>query len=423
MHRDSLIGTATNWWLRSANSAEQMRNVNTNGNLNSNNATTAWICPRPASAETYGLEARERRLPLKKRYYMIPTLEQIDRAQRKVWRGKTNTDRCHKYRYYREDHAFRILEDVTDNDFHPKPMGMKRIDIPKPRLVQVPSVRDKVIMHALCDNVIYDAVAAQLGNGVSACLIGRGTEYGTNRMIRLLKEFWTEHKAVPWILKGDVHAYFASVKRERVAELAGQVIQDPDALRISRAYTFYDGKPTGMPLGLQQNQCFGNLYLASLDRLITVECGYATYGRHMDDFYVIAPTRAELERLLARIEAHLTSIGLSLNPKTAIERGRIDFLGFTHIVTKDGKILLRLQNGKKKAKKRELKMIVRKLAAGELTLEKVQQRYQGWRQRVLRAGCRNVVFEMDRHFVLFLHKAGYRTRTTKKGVEIIAQSD
>lgn len=400
-----------------------MRNVNTNGNLNSNNATTTWICPRPASAETYGLEARERRLPLKKRYYMIPTLEQIGRAQRKVWRGKTNTDRYHKYRYYREDHAFRILEDVADSGFRPKPMGMKHIDIPKPRLVQVPSVRDKVIMHALCDNVIYDAVAAQLGNGVSACLIGRGTEYGTNRMIRLLKEFWVEHKAVPWILKGDVHAYFTSVKRERVAELAGQVIQDPDALRISRAYTFYDGKPTGMPLGLQQNQCFGNLYLASLDRLITAECGYAAYGRHMDDFYVIAPARAELERLLVRIEAHLTGIGLSLNPKTTIERGRVDFLGFTHIVTGDGKILLRLQNGKKKAKKRELKMIVRKLAAGELTPENVQQRYQGWRQRVLRAGCRNVVFEMDRHFILLLHKAGYRTRTTKKGVEIIAQSD
>ena len=143
----------------------------------------------------------------------------------------------------------------------------------------------------------------------------------------------------------------------------------------------------------------------------------------MDDFYVIAPTRAELERLLVRIEAHLTSIGLSLNPKTTIGHGRVDFLGFMHIVTEDGKILLRLQNNKKKAKKRELKMIVRKLAAGELTAESVQQRYQGWRQRVLRAGCRNVVFEMDRHLILLLHKAGYRTRTTKKGVEIIAQSD
>lgn len=41
-------------------------------------------------------------------------------------------------------------------------------------------------------------------------------------------------------------------------------------------------------------------------------------------------------------------------------------------------------------------------------------------QRVLRAGCRNVVFEMDRHFILLLHRAGYRTKTTKKGVEIIA---
>ena len=58
-----------------------------------------------------------------------------------------------------------------------------------------------------------------------------------------------------------------------------------------------------------------------------------------------------------------------------------------------------------------------------LTSEKVQQRYQGWRQRVMRAGCRNVVFEMGRHFTLLLHKAGYGTRTTKKGVEILAKTD
>lgn len=101
----------------------------------------------------------------------------------------------------------------------------------------------------------------------------------------------------------------------------------------------------------------------------------------------------------------------------------MDYLGFTHILTAEGKHILRLQNGKKKAKKRELKMVVRQLSEGELTPEKVQQRYQGWRQRVMRVGCRNVVFEMDRHFVILLHKAGYRTRTTKKGVEIIGEKN
>lgn len=41
-------GTAAYWWLRSANSAEQMRVVGTNGGLGSDRASTAWICPRPA---------------------------------------------------------------------------------------------------------------------------------------------------------------------------------------------------------------------------------------------------------------------------------------------------------------------------------------------------------------------------------------
>ena len=178
-----------------------------------------------------------------------------------------------------------------------------------------------------------------------------------------------------------------------------------------------------MPLGLQQSQCYGNLYLETLDQLITEDYGYQLYGRHMDDFYVIAPTREELEHLLGVIEKHLAEIGLELNPKTTIQRGRVDYLGFTSILTDGGISLVRLQNGKKKAKKRELKMVVRELANGNLTPEQVQLRYQGWRQRVLRAGCRNVAIEMDRHFTLLLKKAGYRTRTTMKGVEIIGKSD
>ncbi len=41
-------GAAAHWWLRSANSAEQMRGVFAGGFLDSYYATTTWICPRPA---------------------------------------------------------------------------------------------------------------------------------------------------------------------------------------------------------------------------------------------------------------------------------------------------------------------------------------------------------------------------------------
>ena len=355
---------------------------------------------------------------------MIPTTAQIDRAEHEVWRGKTNTERYHRYRYYREDHNYRMQAAMCSPDFAAKPMGIKHIEIPKPRTVQVPSVRDKIIMHALCDNVIYSAVEAKMGPWASACLIGRGTEYGTARAEYLLRRWWKEHHSVPYILKGDIHTYFASVRRDRILELSAETLPDEDIRRISRAYTLYDDSPVGMPLGLQQSQCFGNLYLAALDDYIVQERGFANYGRHMDDFYVLAATRAELEDLLNGIRDKLAEIGLELNPKTTIERGRLDYLGFTHIITDDGKYLLRLLNGKKKAKKRELKMVVRGLTGGHLTPEKVQLRYQGWRQRILRAGCRNVVIEMDRHFICLLHNAGYKTRTTmKKGVEIIGKSN
>ena len=353
---------------------------------------------------------------------MQPTYEQIYRAWRRASRGKTALKRYQKYKYYLDDHICAISDELSRSDFAPRPMGIKQIYRPKPRTAQVPSVRDKIIMHALCDSYVYPAVAGALGDCTSACLIGRGTEDGTRRAAALMRGFWREHHTAPWVLKADVHAYFASVRRDRVADLAEQVLDDDDLLRISKAYIFYDDAETGIPLGLQQSQCYGNLYLSAIDELVAGH-GYTAYGRHMDDFYVLARTRDELVDLLREIESKLHEIGLELNPKTEITRGRLDFLGFTHIITQDGKYVLRLQDGKKRAKKREIRMIVRKLEAGELTPEQVQTRYQGWRQRALRAGCRNAVIEMDRRLVLRLQKAGYRTRTTMRGVSIIGKKN
>lgn len=354
---------------------------------------------------------------------MIPTFDELSKAARKTWRGKTNTERYHRWQYYKEDHIFKTQEALASPDFTPNRMGKKHISVPKPRDVQVPSVRDKMIMHVICDGAIYPAVSSCVNEGVSACLVGRGTDYGTRYAENLLKDYWREYHNVPYILKGDIHAYFASVDRERLSQLANEIVEDEDTLRITQSFIRFDNASKGMPLGLRQSQCYGNLYLVELDKLVIEECGYKRYGRHMDDFYVIAPTQTELEALLEQIKQKLAELGLELNPKTTIQRGRMDFLGFTHILTEDGKHVLRLQNGKKKAKKRELKMVARQLATGKLTPEQVQLRYQGWRQRVMRAGCRNLVFEMDRHFVILLHHAGYRTRTTKKGVEIFGKSD
>ena len=48
-----------NVWMRSANSASQFRNVNTNGNANNNNASNGNNWLRPALTETSGSPSKE----------------------------------------------------------------------------------------------------------------------------------------------------------------------------------------------------------------------------------------------------------------------------------------------------------------------------------------------------------------------------
>ena len=74
-------------------------------------------------------------------------------------------------------------------------------------------------------------------------------------------------------------------------------------------------------------------------------CKY--YGRYMDDFYIFSDSYEELEILLDWIKDYTRSIGLELNPKTAIITGDIDFLGFSFRLTTTGKVVVRMQKSKK----------------------------------------------------------------------------
>ena len=91
----------------------------------------------------------------------------------------------------------------------------------------------------------------------------------------------------------------------------------------------------GVPIGNLASQLFANLYLHELDEFVKGELCERRYVRYMDDFCIVANSKAHLLRQRKRIECFLSDVlGLRLNSKTQIfpvgqRRGRaLDFLGY-----------------------------------------------------------------------------------------------
>ena len=322
--------------------------------------------------------------------------------------GKRNTTNYHKYTYDLEDNLYELAEKLNNRQFEPAPLQLKNIPYPKKRVAQVPSKDDKIVQHALCDVIVYEKLVDPLRPEASANTRGRGTDYG----LRLLKDnfvkFYRKYRRAPYILKCDISNFFGSIPHDEAKSLIQRYLDDETILEI--LYKFMDITQTdrGLPLGLQQSQLIANLYLSDMDHIIIEEKGFVYYGRHMDDFYIMSDSRAELEELLEWIDGYVKSIGLNLNPKTTITYRAVEYLGFKTFISDSGKVIMRLLSSKKKTKRRQLRKMVGQLAEGRITPEKLALSYQGWRQYAQKGDTHNMIIAMDQYLNNLLEPIGYQ---------------
>ena len=133
---------------------------------------------------------------------------------------------------------------------------------PKKRLVQAPAFVDKVVQHALVDNLIYERITNSFILDNYASQKGKGLHFGLDRLRGFFTEYWNKYRtAEGWVLKCDVRKFFASIDHDRLKEKLKKL--DPDG------YTYYERRLKG-----ELGRRYERLYLA-LRRL----------ANHIPDFY------------------------------------------------------------------------------------------------------------------------------------------
>ena len=99
-----------------------------------------------------------------------------------------------------------LVDDLKTKKHRPGKFELFYVFEPKKRLVQAPSFKDKVVLHAITRSFIRDNYASQKG---------KGTHDGLGRLRWAMGDYYRKHgNADGWVLKADIHHFFASIDHE-----------------------------------------------------------------------------------------------------------------------------------------------------------------------------------------------------------------
>lgn len=234
---------------------------------------------------------------------------------------------------------------------------------PKERLIEALPFRDRVMVRCFCDVSLKNKIERKLIYDNCACRKGKGTAFAIERLHKFLKmEFFKEYNNDIYFLKCDIRKYFPSINHNILIKLLEEIDFSDDEMWIIKKLIKEqpDNASIGLPLGNQSSQWFALLYLNKIDHFIKEDLKIKYYVRYMDDMILIHTDKKYLSKCRKKIESMCNSLlDLQLNNKTQIGmvKNGIDFLGYRHILTKTGKIIIKLRYSSKHRMKKHLKTL------------------------------------------------------------------
>lgn len=248
----------------------------------------------------------------------------------------------------------------------------------KKRLVQAPAFIDKLVQHAIVDNLLYDRITHGFILDSYASQKGKGLHFGLDRLKGFFTEYWNKHHtAEGWVLKCDVRKFFANIDHDKLKVMLRKLDLEPV---IYDLLCVYIDCTDGLPLGYQTSQLFALLFLNDFDHFVKEKLHIRWYGRYMDDFFLIHPDKEYLQFCLREIRAYMASLGLELNEKTQIFPlcNGIDFLGFHTYLTESGKVIRKLRHSSIKRMRARLRRWEKDYPAGLVSREVILQSWKAW---------------------------------------------
>lgn len=321
----------------------------------------------------------------------------------------------------------------------------------KKRLIHGGRMRDRVVRHALCDNVLSPALKPYLIYNNGASQKGKGISFSRKMLEQDLHNYWIEHGSNDGCIGLlDLSKFYDNMQHDKIRasicpklpeEAAWLLSEFLERFEIDVSYmtdeefercldimfdsiAYHENVPeemkTGekmMPksvdIGDQASQDIGVFFPTPLDNYAKIVRGCRYYGRYMDDIYVIAETKEEVRSIMNGIMDKAAELGLFVNErKTQIVKlsGGFKYLQIRYTLTDTGRVIRRINPKNITRERRKLKAYKRLLDRGEMQYEDIEVCFKSWLGDAFRYMSN---LQIDNILTLY-HELFGRTPTWKK---------
>ena len=202
-----------------------------------------------------------RQIPVLK-FSQICTFAVLYKAYLAARRGKRSRAATAHYEVHLLANIVNLVYILQTKIYRPGLFRVFYVYEPKKRLVQAPAFVDKVVQHALVDNLIYERITNSFILDNYASQKGKGLHFGLDRLRGFFTEYWNKYRTSEgWVLKADVRHFFASIDHDRLKEKLKKLDLEPVVYDLLCTYI---DSTDGLPLGYQTSQLFALLLLAIL---------------------------------------------------------------------------------------------------------------------------------------------------------------
>ena len=248
-------------------------------------------------------------------------------------------------------------------------------------------IRERVAQKVLClyclnplfhPKFIYD-------NGASTK--NKGLTFAINRMKMMIDRHYRQYGTEGYVLLFDFKDYFGSINHDIALKMISKEVKDERLMKlIKESMEVYTTKEQvnriGIGLGSELSQFVALLFASPIDHLIKDDMRFKNYIRYMDDGWVLARTKEELQELLDCIVKMAKEYKLTLN----MNKTRIVPLnkGFTFLKKKvslaeNGSITINISPKSVTRERRKLKKLKVKMLEGKITMKEIEGSYISWR--------------------------------------------
>ena len=289
----------------------------------------------------------------------------------------------------------------------------------KTRPISSIPIEDRIVRHVLCDDILLPEVKKHIIYDNCASIKGRGMSMQRKRFEIHLKKYYRLYGNEGYILFGDFSKFYDNVIHKIAKDELLKLFDDDefiewlldvifDGFKIDVSYMdddeygnclnslfnkleyrkIPDELKTGQKfmeksvnIGDQLSQVIGIYYPYPIDNYVKYVRGEKFYGRYMDDWYIMSPNKDNLIDILRNIKNIAVELGIHINEKkTRIVKisSTYKFLQIKYSLTKDGKVIKRMNPKRVTALRRKLKKLAVKVRNGDIEYEWVENMFKSW---------------------------------------------